>query len=75
MQFSTLFSTAMAADLIMGQRRTILIQITDFPIGNQPQLDERLEPVANAQHKAIPLMQQGHGRLRYYFIQIPEYMQ
>ena len=41
-----------AADEVEGQRRVVAGHlVTDFAVGNQTKLDERLEAVADAEHR------------------------
>ena len=48
-----------AADEVEGQRRVVAGHlVTDFAVGNQTQLNERLEAVADAEHQAVALVQQ-----------------
>ena len=42
----------------VGQVSSVL---DDLTVGDQTQLDERLETVADAQHQAVPVFQQVHG--------------
>ena len=57
----------MTADFIERQRRRGSRRVNDVAVRHQAQLHERLEAVANAQHKAIAILQQiahGFGHLR-----------
>ena len=53
----------MAADGVVGQRRIALVERADLAVRHQAQLDERLEAVADAQHQAVPLIQQRVDRV------------
>ena len=55
----------MATQGVEGQGRVVLLNLGNPAIGHQPQLDQRLEAVANAQHQAIPSFQQLGNRLGY----------
>ena len=48
---------------IEGKGGTILIRIHDLAIGNQPQLDQCLETVADTAHEAVPLGKELHDSL------------
>ena len=52
----------MPADRVEGERRAARIHRDDVTIGHEPELDERLKAVANAQHEAITIVEQTtHG--------------
>ena len=46
----------MASQGVVGQRRVVGLNIPNLPVGDQPQLDEGLEAVANTQHQAVPVV-------------------
>ena len=48
----------MPSDPVICQRRAGFIRIDDSSVRNQAQLDQRLEPVADTAHQAVPLLQQ-----------------
>ena len=45
-----------AADEVEGQGRAGFVQITDFAVGNQTQLDQCLEAVADTKYKTISVV-------------------
>ena len=45
-------------DAVEGQCRAVHIGIQNAPEGDKSQLDQRLEPVADAAHQTVPLVQQ-----------------
>ena len=47
-----------AANGVVGQGGTIGVGVQDLTIGQETQLDEGLEAVANTQHQTVPLLQQ-----------------
>ena len=53
----------MAADIVEGQRGTVLVHRPDLAVGHQSQLDQGLEAVADAQHQAIPVFEQVVDRV------------
>ena len=59
--------TLVAVHGVEGQRRVVGRDRADLAVGDKPQLDQRLEPVADAQRQAVALVQQavdrvGHSR-------------
>ena len=50
-------------DGIEGEGGAVLVRVPDFAVGHQPQLDEGLEAVADAQGQAIPVLEEVHDRL------------
>ena len=53
----------MAADRIKGQGRAVAACLTDFTVGHQSELNQRLESVTNTQHQAVTVIQQIHDCL------------
>ena len=43
---------------VVGQGGAVPVRVPDFPEGDQPQLHQGLEAVADAQHQAVPVLQQ-----------------
>ena len=54
----------MATDEVIGQGGAGLVHIPDLTIGDQAQLHQGLEAVADAQHQAVPVLQQVHDGVR-----------
>ncbi len=52
-----------AADQVIGQGGAAVVHGPDLPVGHQPQLDEGLEAVADAQHQAVPVLKQVVDRV------------
>ena len=48
----------MAADDVVGERREISVGVHDLAIGNETELDERLEAVAHAEHQTVALFEE-----------------
>ena len=46
-----------AADVVIGERGAGLVRFDDLPEGHEPELDERLEAVADAAHEAVAAFQ------------------
>ena len=52
-----------AGDVVEGQGGAGLVGVDDLAVGNQTQLDQRLEAVADAAYQAVPLLQKGGDAL------------
>ncbi len=52
-----------AADQVVGQSGALIVHGADLPVWDQPQLDEGLEAVADAQHQAVPVPKQVMDRI------------
>ena len=51
------------ADDVEAQGGAGVVGVNDLAVGDQTQLDEGLEAVADTQHQAVPVFQQLHGGL------------
>ena len=51
------------ADEVEGQGGAGVVGLADLAIGDQPQLDQRLEAIADAQHQPVPVFQQVMNRV------------
>ena len=53
----------MTADVVERKRGAISVHRADVAIGNQPQLHQRLEAVADTEHQPVALLQKLANRL------------
>ena len=53
----------MPADRVVRKRRRLPIERHDLAIGQETELDERLEAVADAEDQSLALLQKFHDRL------------